>query len=121
VQKITLKAGLISVLEFPKPIDEVRIGDPKSVKTHFSQAKPHELTLYLTSSHSKPTNLIVSAKKHTFILDLVPSANVHQDYVKIQNQPESLKLIEEVRLEPKAREHNKMPDNFIKVEKKVKL
>ncbi|MBC7457828.1 MAG: hypothetical protein H7235_06090 [Bdellovibrionaceae bacterium] len=81
--KIYLKPGLVSVLEFPYPILEVRIGNPAELKGAISQVSPKEITLYLKSSHSRITNLIVRSDKKLFIFDVIPSESQHQDYVRI--------------------------------------
>lgn len=83
VQKIFVAPGLVSVIEFPQNIIEVRVGDPKSVKTLISQVSPKELTVYLNHSASQASNLIVRAEKRVFVFDIVPSKISHQDYVKL--------------------------------------
>ena len=84
VDKIYVAAGLASVIEFPKNIIEVRVGDSQSVKVLISQVSPKELTIYLSSTASKASNLIVRADKKVYVFDIVPSTNNHQDYVKIK-------------------------------------
>ncbi|WP_413942682.1 hypothetical protein [Bdellovibrio sp. HCB-162] len=82
-QKIYLHAGLISVLEFPRDIVEVRIGNPKSIKAQLSQVSPKELTLYLTQNFVEPTNIIVKSDKRFYVFDVIPSKVSHQDYIKV--------------------------------------
>lgn len=82
-QKIYLHAGLISVLEFPQNIIEVRLGNPKSIKAQISQVSNRELTLYLNQQTVEPTNLIVKSDKRFYVFDIIPSKSSHQDYVKI--------------------------------------
>lgn len=60
--KIYLHAGLITVVEFPQNILEVRLGNPKSIKAQISQVSPRELTLFLSQQSVEPTNLIVKAE-----------------------------------------------------------
>lgn len=84
VDKIYVSAGLVSVLEFPQNIIEVRVGDIGSVKAIISQTSPKELTVYLSNSQAKASNLIVRAEKKVYVFDIVPSATNHQDYVKIK-------------------------------------
>lgn len=83
-EKVYIAPGLVSVIEFPQNIIEVRVGNPKSVKAIISQNSPKELTVYLSSSASIPTNMIVRAEKRMFVFDIVPSRANHQDYVKVQ-------------------------------------
>ncbi len=85
VEKIYLSPGLVSLVEFPQNIIEVRVGSPKSVKALISQVSPKELTIYLTGGASAPSNLIVRAEKRVFVFDIVPSRANHQDYVKIRS------------------------------------
>lgn len=84
VDKIYLSAGLISLLEFPQNIIEVRNGNPQSLKAVISQSSPKELTLYLQSGASSPTNLIVRADRRVYVFDIFPSKTKHQDYVLIR-------------------------------------
>ncbi len=83
-EKIMISPGLVSVIEFPQNIIEVRVGNPRSVKAIISQNSPKELTVYLSTSASIPTNMIVRAEKRIFVFDIVPSRTNHQDYVKVQ-------------------------------------
>ena len=104
--RIYMKFGLISVVEFPQNIIEVRIGNPNSVKAVISQVSPKELTLYYKSNSSSPTNLIVKSDKKIYVLDIIPSKNNHQDFVKITsgvgsyNAGQSLKILNEVEIKP---------------------
>ena len=112
VQKIYLSPGLVSLIEFPSNIVEVRIGNPESVKAIISQASPKELTLLLTHQSSVPSNLIVRAEKRVFIFDLVPSQSLHQDYIKVRGafgaptSNQNLKVVVQQVLEPKDNDYN---------------
>lgn len=83
VQKVYLHAGLISVIEFPETISEVRLGNLASLKAQISQVSPRELTIYLSSQAVEPTNLIVRADRRLYVFDIIPSRRTHQDYLKI--------------------------------------
>ena len=83
VEKIYLHAGLISVVEFPNPITEVRLGNTRSLKAEISSVSPKELTLFLSAQNVAPTNLIVRSNHRIYVFDVVPSNSSHQDYVKI--------------------------------------
>jgi hypothetical protein len=85
VVKISVAPGLVSVLRFPKPIDEVRVGNPQDVKVLISERLPTELTVYLTNSNAKASNLIVRAQDKDFVFDIIPSKTNHQDLVKIKS------------------------------------
>lgn len=84
VDKVIISPGLVSVLEFPQNIIEVRVGDLNSVKAIISKSSPRELTVYLSNSSSRASNLIVRAEKKIYVFDIVPSKSNHQDYVKIK-------------------------------------
>ena len=84
ISTIYLSPGLVSLLEFPNNIIEVRVGNPRSVKALISQVSPKELTVYLTGDVSAPCNLIVRAEKRVFVFDVVPSKSNHQDYIRIR-------------------------------------
>lgn len=84
VDKVFVSAGLVTVLEFPQNIIEVRVGDLNSVKAIISKTSPKELTVYLSSSSSRASNMIVRADKKIYVFDIVPSKSNHQDYIKIR-------------------------------------
>lgn len=82
-EKVYLSQGLATVIEFPKPIIEVRVGNTAVLKPSISQVSPKELTLFLSSENAGPTNLIVRADKRVYVFDIIPSKTTHQDYVKV--------------------------------------
>lgn len=114
VDKIYVAAGLVSVLEFPQNIIEVRVGDLSSIKAVISQVSPKELTIYLSSSASEATNIIVRAAKKIYVFDIVPSNTNHQDYVKIRGTfgspgfKSSISSQQAVKIEPTE----KLPANY---------
>ena len=81
--KIYLTYDLVSSIKFPYPITEAKVGNPDSVKVLISKTLGSELTLKLNSHILTPTNLIVRCGKKVFVIDLIPSKSIHQDYVKI--------------------------------------
>lgn len=106
---IYMSEGLVSVVEFPVPILEVRNGNAAAIKAMISSVSPKELTLIL--HQSKATNLLVRAGKRMYVFDIVPSKSTHQDYVKVsgafsapaydtKNHP-----IESIELSPKSKPH----------------
>lgn len=84
VERIYLSAGLATVVEFPKPVIEVRVGNPRSIKVQISQVSPKELTLNLKPGVPQSSNLIVRSGKRMYVLDIVASKVTHQDYVKVR-------------------------------------
>lgn len=84
-ERIFLKPGLASVIEFPKSIIEVRVGNPISLKTSISTVSPKELTIFADSLKSGSTNLIVRSDKRIYVFDVTPNSSRHQDYIKITN------------------------------------
>ena len=111
--KIYLKPGLVSVLEFPHNILEVRIGNPSELKGIISQISPKEITLYFKNSQSQITNLIVRSDRKMYVFDVIPSNTRHQDYVKISGATgnlthlNSLNLLESVSIRPKSNNYEK--------------
>ena len=83
-EKISLTPGLVSVLEFPQAITEVRVGHPGVLKALISSVSPRELTLSLSGASMAATNLIVRAERRIFVFDVVPSKASHQDYIRIR-------------------------------------
>ncbi|MFV3409661.1 hypothetical protein ACNH6C_13700 [Bdellovibrio bacteriovorus] len=85
VEKVYLYPGLISVIEFPHPLLEVRIGNPKALKVEISQVSSRELTLHLSGLAAKATNLIVRSNQKLYVFDIVPSRVSHQDFVQVKS------------------------------------
>jgi hypothetical protein len=84
VDRIYLAPGLVSVIEMPGPILEVRVGDPRSVRVLLSSVSPKEMTLALGHPRASATNLIVRTDKRAFVFDLLPSRSNHQDFIKVR-------------------------------------
>jgi hypothetical protein len=83
VHKIFLSQGLVSVIQLPYPVTEVKVGSPDDIQTQISKTLPSELTLLLKRADAKATNLIARCGTHTFVFDLIPSHKTHQDLVRI--------------------------------------
>ncbi len=83
--KIYIKPGLVTVLEMPQNIIEVRVGNPNDLKGVISQVSPKEITLYLKNSSAIPTNIILRSDRKMYVFDIIPSANKHQDYIKVSS------------------------------------
>jgi hypothetical protein len=71
------------VIQLPYPVTEVKVGSPDDVQTQISKTLPSELTLILKRGGAQPTNLIARCGTRTFVFDLIPSRNTHQDLVRI--------------------------------------
>lgn len=84
-EMIYISPGMATVLEFPKPIIEVRIGDPNILKASISTVSSNELSLYVGAEVGTATNLIVRSDRRTYIFDVVSSRGSHQDYIKISS------------------------------------
>ncbi len=84
-EKVYVAAGLVTLIEFPQGITEVRVGNPQALKILISSVSPKELTIYLTQNAVPPTNLIVRAERRVYVFDIIPSRNTHQDYVKVRS------------------------------------
>lgn len=85
VEKVYLYPGLISVIEFPHPLLEVRLGNPKALKVEISQVSNRELTLHLTGLTARATNLIVRSNQKLYVFDVIPSRVSHQDYIQVKS------------------------------------
>lgn len=83
VETVRLSPGLVAVIELPKPVTEVRVGNPAAVRVQISTVSPKEVTLYLQTPTASATNLIIRAEKRMYVFDVVPSKMVHQDYLKV--------------------------------------
>ena len=83
VQRLLVSPGLISVVQFPFPITEIKIGAPEQVFAQMSKSMPSELTISLRRSDAHATNVIVHCGSRTFVFDIIPSRESHQDVLKI--------------------------------------
>ncbi|MFZ3231735.1 MAG: hypothetical protein WA160_16120 [Pseudobdellovibrio sp.] len=116
--KIFIKPGLISVLELPQNIIEVRIGNPNDLKAVISQVSPKEITLYFKNSNVSATNLIIRSERKVFVFDIIPSNSKHQDYIKVSggygivNRSSAFHVLESSAITPKKAfpsQNNKLP------------
>jgi type IV secretory pathway VirB9-like protein len=111
--KIYIKPGLVTVLEMPQNIIEVRVGNPNDLKGVISQVSPKEITLFLKNSNAIPTNLILRSDRKMYVFDIIPSVSKHQDYIKVSsgigrilNQNSSVyKVLESSAIQPSKPEH----------------
>ena len=85
VERLYMAPGLASALTFPCDLDEATVGRDEDLKAKMSPTTKRQLTLFLNSSASLPTNLIVRCgdRQEPFVFDVVPSRNSHQDVVRI--------------------------------------
>jgi len=82
VNKIYLSFSKASIIRFPFPIEEVRLGLPNFYSSEVSKTYSRELTLFLSSDSNNPSNLIVrTSDESLYAFDLVPSKYNHQDIV----------------------------------------
>ena len=116
--KIYLKYGLVSVVDFPKDIVEVRIGNPNIVKAIISNVSGKEITLYYKVASSAATNLIVKSGKDTYVLDILPSKTNHQDFVQIRGATSSSQNLNEVESVKLTADR---PKKLLKAEEVIKL
>lgn len=84
VEKIYLNEGLISVLDFPEEVSDVKVGNTKDFKIILSEKFPKEITVFLSRGNVGIfTNLIVRTGRGIYVFDLVSSKTNHQDYLKV--------------------------------------
>lgn len=106
VEKVYISPGLVSLIEFPNNIIEVRVGSPETLKVAISQVSPKELTVFLSTSAAAASNLIVRSDRKIYVFDIIPSRSNHQDYIKISgtiNSPgfaSSIKMTERLQISP---------------------
>lgn len=108
---IKMTHGLVTVIEFPKPIIEVRVGNAAILKAQISSVSPKELTLSLVSSELWPTNLVVRSDRRVYVFDVFPNLASHQDYIRVNGygspslDPVKASIVErtELSLETKGR------------------
>lgn len=109
VDKIYISPGLVSVIEFPSNIIEVRVGTPETLKVSISQVSPKEITVYFSTSLAVASNIIVRSDRKIYVFDIVPSKSNHQDYVKINGSfgnprnSSPLMLIERMNIVPDSK------------------
>lgn len=84
VDLISISPGLVTILEFPKPIIEVRVGNSEILSTSISTVSSKELTLSLNRLNVA-TNLVVKSGNRFFVFDVVSNTSHHQDYVKVSS------------------------------------
>ncbi len=83
VDRVFISPGLASVVIFPKPITEVKLGNPDLIKATISKTLPSEMTLLINKDLKSPTNIIVRCGSRNYVFDVFPTQNIHQDIVKV--------------------------------------
>ncbi len=83
VQNLYMTPGLVTVLQLPTPITEVKLGSPDDVQVQISKTLPSEVSLIVKRALPQSTNLIVRCGSRSFVFDLVMAKNRHQDLVKV--------------------------------------
>lgn len=100
VGRIYLNTGMVTVVEFPREVTEVRIGNPSEFKIQISNVNPREITISRAGATQRPSNLIVRAGRELWVFDLVPSRTSHQDFVRVRSGvgPGEGKVLERLKL-----------------------
>lgn len=83
VHPIYMMPRLATIIEIPGPVTGVRVGSPEDLQFIKPETPDNEVTLFLRSSHSKPTNLIIRSGKRKYVFDIVPSHTKHQDLIEV--------------------------------------
>lgn len=85
VERIYMAPGLATALTFPCDLDEATVGRDEDLKAKVSPTSKRHLSLFLATSVSLPTNLIVRCgdKQELYVFDVVPSVINHQDVLRI--------------------------------------
>lgn len=78
-----LSIGRASLIDFPCAIISATAGPGRDVETHVGKTNPKEIHIYLRSSNSQNTNMIVRCESAVFVFHIFPSKSSHQDYLKI--------------------------------------
>lgn len=100
VDRVLMNSGMVTVMEFPKDIVEVRVGNPSEFKVQISAVSPKEITISRLGRTQRPSNLIVRTDRQVWVFDLVPSQSSHQDFIRVRSGEvgEQGKVLERVRI-----------------------
>lgn len=100
VDRVLMNSGMVTVMEFPKEIVEVRVGNPSEFKVQISAVSPKEVTISRLGRTTRPSNLIVRTARQVWVFDLVPSQASHQDFIRVRSDGsgEQGKVLERVRI-----------------------
>lgn len=82
---VILSLGRATLIDFPCSIVSATAGPGKDIDINVGKTNAKEIHLYLRSSNSQSTNLIVRCEKAVFVFDILPSRTGHQDYLKIDS------------------------------------
>lgn len=94
VMKIYLSPGRSSILEYPCHITKAVSGAGEDIELVVGSSQANEIDIWLKSSRSQPTNLIVRCQERVFVSDIIPSKINHQDYVKIHSADDAGVLLQ---------------------------
>ncbi len=120
-QAVNIGPGLVTVIEFPEEVLEARVGAPSVFKVVVSPGNARELVINVGESAPYKTNLIVRTVKRTFLFDLNPSLDRHQDFIQIKSGYLGLagsqsRVLDSVKLELDAKARRRVKSKIVQRE-----
>lgn len=92
VMPIYLTPGKSSVIDFPCQVTKASQGTGEDIHAVLATSINNEVDLFLNSSASQTTSLIVRCKEVVFVFDIVPTHKTHQEYIKIKKSIGAIKF-----------------------------
>ena len=86
IKKIFLTPGLVSTIEFPAQVMEVKLGNPADIKVTVGKVNPREITIILNGKTPFGSNMFVRCENKVFLFDVIPSSTQHQDYIQVSGR-----------------------------------
>jgi hypothetical protein len=81
---VYMTAGRSTVIDFPCAVTKLNTGTGNDIHAAIGTSIPNEVDLHLEGAGSQSTSLIVRCKEKVFVLEIIPSKNTHQEYLKIK-------------------------------------
>lgn len=82
--KIHMNPGKTTTLDLPCAVSYALPGAFNDLKIEIGPDKDSSLVLWLTSTASSPTNLVIRCDEKVVVFDVLPNRQVHQDYIHIK-------------------------------------
>lgn len=101
VQTIYIAEGRSTIIIFPCQIFTFSPGPTKDIAVNLNEKDNKQIEVWLGKDEKQPATLKVRCKEDNFAIDIIPTKNLHQDFVEISKaygKPHSLNSIREINL-----------------------
>lgn len=92
-QPLYMAPGRSTVVDFPCEIEHTILGLHNDIRVEVGPNSSKSIIIWLSNDFSQSTNLIIRCDRKVFVLDVIPSVNTHQDYLRVVDYLDQRNLI----------------------------